>query len=85
MRVLLLSLVVLWSAFVIAYGTLLSWRPDLFLRFHDFFLDRTSWGKIAPWRKNVYNRDYTVLGGIYVAAGLFFLFIALSRLFSRNP
>ena len=63
MRLIVLSMTTLLTgSLFVVYGTLLAWRPDLFLRFHDSFISRGSWNKNAEWRKNVYNLDYKVLG-----------------------
>lgn len=50
---LLLAAILLGGSFVI-YGTLLAWKPDAFLRFHDTFVDRSKWNRNAAWRKNLY-------------------------------
>jgi hypothetical protein len=57
-------------------------EPDLFLRFHDTFVDRSKWSKNADWRKNVGTVDYKVLAAVYVAVGLFFVFLVGMRLLS---
>jgi hypothetical protein len=70
------------SLFVV-YGTLLAWRPDLFLRFHDTFVDRSKWNRIAAWRKNVHKIEYKVLGIGFLISGLFLVFITLTKLMSN--
>jgi hypothetical protein len=73
----------LMGSFLVVYGTLLAWRPDLFLRFHDLFVSRGTWNKDAEWRKNVYNFDYKVLGVAFCMFGLIIVFITLTKLVSN--
>ena len=49
----------------------MAWDPDLFLWFHDTFVDRNKRHKEADWRKNVYGVEYKILAVGYIGFGLF--------------
>lgn len=66
------------SLFVV-YGGLLAWRPDLFLKFHDTFIDRGQWNRNAAWRKNVSSVEYKLLGIAFCAFGVFIIFVLLAK------
>jgi hypothetical protein len=62
-RTLLRSLAMdLVGGFFLTYGWLLGFRADLFLRFHDTFVDCSKWNRKAEWRKHVREREYKALG-----------------------
>jgi hypothetical protein len=84
MRLFVLSVTTLFvgSLFVV-YGVLLAWRPDLFLKFHDTFIDRGRWNRNAAWRKNVSNPEYKLLGGAFCVFGLFITYVMLAKLISK--
>lgn len=85
MRLIVLSmLTLLMGTFLIIYGTLLAWRPELFLRFHDSFVDRGRWNKSTAWRKNVHNLNYKLLGVAFCILGLFIVFSILTKLMSNQ-
>jgi hypothetical protein len=85
MRLILLSsAVLLMGSFLLVYGTLLAWKPTLFLKFHDTFFDREGLSKNAEWRKNVFNRESKLVGIGFCACGLFFVFITLTKLLSSQ-
>lgn len=64
------------------YGALLTWRPDLFLRFHDCFVDRSPWSRNAAWRKEIYTLEYKLVGIVFFAFGVLIIVSVLTRLFS---
>jgi hypothetical protein len=68
------------GGFFLLYGTLLAWRPDLFLKFHDTFVDRSCGNKSAEWRNRIYGRDYTFLGVTFAIVGLIVMLAMLMRL-----
>ena len=68
------------GAVFVFYGALLVWRPILFLRYYDLFIDRSRWSKSLEWRNNVHSLEYKLLGIGFVVVGLFFVFIVLTRL-----
>ena len=68
------------GAVFVFYGALLVWRPILFLRYYDLFIDRSRWSKSLEWRKNVHNVEYKLLGIAFVVVGLFLMFSTLTRL-----
>jgi len=62
------------------YGTLLTYKPDAFLRFHETFVDRSKQNKNAAWRKNVYNSEYKILGMGFLVVGILIVLITLIKL-----
>jgi hypothetical protein len=80
--VILPVLALLFGLFVTVYGGLLASSPDLFLRFHDTFVARGEWNMNAPWRRNVGNRDYAVLGVLFSILGLLLTSMMAVRLIS---
>jgi hypothetical protein len=81
MRTIVLSIaVILMGLLFTVYGTLLAWRPDLFLWFHDTFIDRSRWGKNAAWRNKLETAEYKFLAATYIAFGLFMIFQMFMRL-----
>jgi hypothetical protein len=85
MRLILLSFAaILMGSFLVVYGALLASRPDVFLRFHDTFVDRSKWNRNAAWRRNVYNGDYKVLGVAFFVFGVFIVLVTLTMLISNQ-
>jgi len=68
------------GAFLVAYGTLLTSKSSVFLRFHDAFVDRSRWNRNAEWRRNVDRLEFKILGVIFLLFGLFVVFISVTRL-----
>jgi len=85
MRLIVLSVTTLLmgSLFVI-YGTLLAWRPDLFLRFHDTFIDRGRWNSNAVWRTSLDGPGAKVAAASFVIFGLFIIYIMTTKLISSQ-
>jgi len=84
MRLIVLSTTTLFfGALLVLYGTLLAWKPDLFLKFHDTFVDRGR-NRNASWRKNVYNPDYKLLGVAFCVFGLFIIYVMFVKLISTQ-
>lgn len=70
------AIVVLGMAFaclIAVNGGLLTFRPNLFLRFYDWQNPGDYWGKSAGWRKNVSTIEYRILGVVLLLSGLLFL------------
>jgi hypothetical protein len=82
--ILLLSAAILMGGLFVAYGTLLASKPDAFLRFHDTFVDRSKSNRNAAWRKNVYNRDYRILGIAFLLVGLFIIIMMVAKLVANQ-
>jgi len=81
MRVMVLSVIaLLMGCFLVVYGTLLARRPDLFLKFHDTFVDRSRWNRHAAWRKNVNDLNYKLLGFAFCVVGLFIIYSMATKL-----
>ncbi len=80
MRLIIISVTALFmgSLFVV-YGALLAWRPDLFLKFHDTFIDRSQWNRTAAWRKNVSSVEYKLLGIAFCAFGVFIIYVLVAK------
>jgi hypothetical protein len=64
-------------------GSLLTFRPDLFLRFYDWQNPGDHWGKDASWRKDVYNAQYRILGAVLLLSGLFFIGLIIQVLLRK--
>jgi hypothetical protein len=85
MRLIALSILTFLTATLFTiYGTLLAWRPDLFLRFHDSFVDRGRWNRSAAWRKSLGGLDAKVVAASFVMFGLFIIYIILTGLISKQ-
>ncbi len=85
MRLIVLSVTTLLvGGLFVVYGMLLAWRPDLFLKFHDTFVDRGRWNRNAAWRKDVYDFNYKVLGVAFCVFGLFIIYAMLAKLISSQ-
>lgn len=83
MRLILLALVTLFvGGLFVVYGTLLVWRPDLFLKFHDTFIDRGASNKKAAWRNSVSSREFKFLGIVLGLFGILITYVVLIRLLS---
>jgi hypothetical protein len=57
----------------------LAWRPDLFLKFHDTFIDRSQWNRNAAWRKNGSSVEYKLLGIGFCAFGVFIIYVLAAK------
>jgi hypothetical protein len=79
MRLIVLSVtsLVLGTLFVV-YGTLLAWRPDLFLKFHDTFVDRGR-NRNAAWRKDLESAGAKIAAASFVMFGLFIIYVMLAN------
>jgi hypothetical protein len=85
MRFIVLSVTtLLMGSLFVVYGSLLAWRPDLFLKFHDTFVDRSRGNRTAAWRENVYNLNYRLLGGAFCLVGLFIIYAMTTKLISSQ-
>jgi multisubunit Na+/H+ antiporter MnhG subunit len=85
MRPVLLPLLAgLMGVFLIVYGSLAVWRSDLFLRFHDTFVDRSTWNRNAEWRNHVNDADFKIVGILFVIFGAFILAVMLTKLLALN-
>jgi hypothetical protein len=84
MRPVLLLLATSFGVFLIVYGSLAAWRGDLFLRFHDTFVDRSTWNRNAGWRKHVNDTEFKSMGIVFVIAGAFILVVMLTKLLALN-
>jgi len=82
MRVLILLLGIFVGIFLVVYGTLLAYKPSLFLRFHDSFVDRSKWNRNAEWRKNLDSLESKLVGASFLIFGVFVVFMSLTRLLS---
>ena len=63
----------LLALFVMANGVVLVFWPRHYLRFYDFWVNRSSIGKAAPWRKDVEKVEYRLLGLGAIVSGLVIL------------
>lgn len=68
-----LGLGIAFVCLIIVNGSLLAFRPDLFLRFYDWQNPGDYWGRSASWRKDVHNAGYKVLGVVLLISGFLFL------------
>ncbi len=59
-----------FALYMIINGMLLAFWPRHYLRFYDFWVNRDSVGKAAPWRKDVENVEYRLFGLVALASGL---------------
>jgi len=84
MRLALLLIAALIGIFLIVYGSLAACRGDLFLRFHDTFVDRSTWNRNAGWRKHVNDTEFKSMGMLFVIAGAFILVVMLTKLLALN-
>lgn len=85
MRLIVLSVTtLLMGSLFVVYGSLLAWRPDLFLKFHDTFIDRGRWNRTAAWRENVYNLNYRLLGVAFCLVGLFIVYAMTTKLIASQ-
>jgi len=81
LRLIILSVVTLLiGSFLVVYGTLLAWRPDLFLKFHDTFVDRSRLNRNAAWRKDLESLGAKITAASFVTFGLFIIYTMLSKL-----
>ena len=80
MRPVLLLLATSFGVFLIVYGSLAAWRSDLFLQFHDTFVDRSTWNRNAGWRKRVNDTEFKAVGILFVIFGAFILAVMLAKL-----
>jgi len=76
MRAIVLFFAVCICLLVVIYGTLLAWKPGLFLKFHDTVIDRTESHKQAEWRKDVDAPAGKILGIGFITCGLFMLVVS---------
>ena len=53
------------------YGALLAWRQDLFLRFHDTFVNRSSVNRHASWRHDIHRPQYRTVGILFALLAVF--------------
>ncbi|NYF79894.1 hypothetical protein HDF17_002214 [Granulicella arctica] len=79
----ILVLGIVFVCLIVVNGSLLIFRPDLFLRFYDWQNPGDYVGKTANWRKDVYNAQYKILGIILSLSGLGFLGLMIRLLFKR--
>lgn len=70
---LIVALGMAFACLVAVNGGLLTFRPELFLKFYDRQNPGDHWGKSAGWRKDVHNTEYKILGIILLLSGLLFL------------
>jgi hypothetical protein len=83
MRLIVLSTAaLLMGAFLVVYGTLLAWRPDLFLKFQKTFIDCGRWNRNAPWRRNLETLATKTAAASFVTFGVFIIYIVLTKLIS---
>jgi hypothetical protein len=81
MRLIVLSVATLLvGAFFVLYGGLLAWSPDLFLKFHERFVDRGQWNRNAAWRRNLDRLEAKTAGAAFVVFGLFIVYLASANL-----
>lgn len=70
------AVLILGTAFAILIainGVLFTFQPKLFLKFYDWQNPGDDRGKVAGWRKDVYNSEYKFLGIVLLLSGLLFL------------
>ena len=85
MRLIVLSTTaILVGSLFVVYGTLLAWRPVLFLKFHDTFIDRGQWNRNAAWRKSLGSLGARVTAASFVTFGLLIIYITLTKLIWRQ-
>ncbi|HUR20833.1 MAG TPA: hypothetical protein VMZ90_08515 [Vicinamibacterales bacterium] len=80
MRLLALPAILVMGLFVV-HGVLLMFRPDLFLRLHDFLNPGDRW-RNATWRKDVHGVDWKLLGLLFFAVGLVAIGMLMRKLLS---
>lgn len=84
MRLIVLSVTtLLMGSLFVVYGTLLAWRPDLFLKFHDTFVDRGR-NRNAAWRKDLGGLGAKITAASFVMFGLFIIYVMLAKLISSQ-
>ena len=85
MRLILLSVTsFFFGVLLVVYGTLLAWRPDLFLKFHDTFIDRSRWNRNADWRKDLESPGAKMVAAGFVMFGVFIIYVMLTKLISSQ-
>ena len=85
MRLILLSVTSFFiGILLVVYGTLLAWSPELFLKFHDAFIDRGRWNRNAAWRKNLGSPGATTAAVGFVMFGVFIIYVTLTKLISSQ-
>ena len=85
MRLILLSVTSFFiGILLVVYGTLLAWRPDLFLKFHDTFIDRGRWNRNAAWRQNLESLGAKMAAAGFVMFGVFIIYVTLTKLISSQ-
>jgi hypothetical protein len=72
------------GAFLVVYGTLLTYKSSAFLWFHDSFVDRSQWNRNAEWRRNVDRLEFKMLGVCFLLIGLFVAFMSVTRLLQET-
>lgn len=80
--VVLAGATLLVGALFVLYGGLLAWRPDLFLKFHDTFIDRGRWNRNADWRRGLDSLGAKIAAATFVLFGLLIIYAALTKLTS---
>ena len=69
-ELILAGFALLMGAVFVTNGTLLVFRPDLFLRINDW-INRGDYGfRTGSWRKDVYNPEWKSLGVLFIVTGL---------------
>jgi hypothetical protein len=84
MRLIILSVTtLLGGSLFVVYGTLLAWRPDVFLKFHDTFVDR---GRIrnAAWRRDLGSLGAKMAAASFVMFGVFIIYVTLAKMTSSQ-
>lgn len=58
------------ALYMVVNGLLLALWPERFLRFYDFLNRGDYVGRSAPWRRNVGNWEYRLLGVVALVVGI---------------
>ncbi len=75
LRLVLIIVGVIAGCLLVTNGALLTFRPNLFLRFYNWQNPGDHVGRTGEWRKNVYKFEYKVLGITLMTFGVFALYI----------
>lgn len=84
MRVVLLATIAFAFGLCLAiYGALLTFRADLFIWFHNTFVDRDPSPQNVSWKKQIHQIEYKVFGIVLVAVGLLIAYNMIAKLITR--
>ena len=55
-------------------------RPEMHVRFYDFLNPGMRWYTRADWRRNIHRKESRSMGLLFLAVGLFIMYLAINRL-----